>query len=957
MSSASSAVSVAKPAWFEALEDMRDKSAVNGLVHVASYDRTGRPPEEVMTMEKAGLYGAHSVFFEAGRNGRAATPQAFIFVSKDGGDDEKFADTHKRLWSWGGVPLLYRKTPAQIQLFRCAHGPDFISKEGKTVCHPFKFLDIASRVAATEPWWDAERIRNGTLWDDPTVCKLLLSEKKAAHRKLVDAIRALNAELTDKRVLSARLRRHLLVLTLLIAYLEERDVLKPEFFGGFLKGATQSFEILRDGNAFVDMLKSLEQWFNGNVFKLKDGDAETLKNNKQLMRFARLVEGYEEPGGQLNLWRLYSFKDLPVELISQIYQLFVKDPESSVYTPPMLVRLMLDEALSWDRIDRLLERREVILDPTCGSGVFLVEAYKRLVLHWRSRNDWAKPGVSELRQLLEHVQGVDLEEGAVELAAFSLCLALCDALSPDDIRASVKLFPRLADTTLHQSCFFEAKEKSLIQAPIGAVVGNPPFKSGLTTPAAQRAFDAYVAQNGKLADKQLAYLFLHEAMEAVAEGGVLGMIQPAGFLYNHNVSAFRERFFKHWDVREILDFVSVRGLFKKGGADPKIVVVLATSEPVNPDYRPLHAVFRRNGRAKAEQGFEIDYYDLHRVPRSALSGDSEVWRANLLGGERLFSFVRRLRKYRTLREYAEDRRWDFGEGYIAGQKGISRPDKHLIGQPLLPTAALAAGGIDTTAITTVPRQPIKDTKTEARFTPPMFLVKEHEELYCTTWEKHYLAYKNEIVGFAAPKSDAKHLYELEHWFRDNASALKAYAASISIRLFTVRETSVASADIMALPYPEDGSLDLSDNERILTEDIVEYGREFVRKGSESPVMKPVSENELKAFSETLCTQINTVYPHPALSPLTPRQWPGIVCQPFVFGTGSVDWSDVDDLRHRLGALLQEQRGTNLTMIRIARLYDRSYIFLLKPDRLRYWLRSMALRDADDILADLRNQGI
>ena len=118
--------------------------------------------------------------------------------------------------------------------------------------------------------------------------------------------------------------------------------------------------------------------------------APQLQTHSQLARFARLIEGRQEGGGQLTLWQLYSFKDLPVELISHIYQLFVKDAGTSVYTPPFLVRLMLDEALSWERLDRLHEKKEIILDPSCGSGVFLVEAYKRLVLHWRSRNDWKR---------------------------------------------------------------------------------------------------------------------------------------------------------------------------------------------------------------------------------------------------------------------------------------------------------------------------------------------------------------------------------------------------------------------------------------------------------------------------------------------------------------------------------------------------------------------------------------
>ena len=84
--------------------------------------------------------------------------------------------------------------------------------------------------------------------------------------------------------------------------------------------------------------------------------------------YARLVEGYEDLAGQLNLWRLYSFRDLPVELISNIYQLFVKDASGSIYTPPALVRLMLEEALSWDRLDKLMAGDGVILDPACWLG-------------------------------------------------------------------------------------------------------------------------------------------------------------------------------------------------------------------------------------------------------------------------------------------------------------------------------------------------------------------------------------------------------------------------------------------------------------------------------------------------------------------------------------------------------------------------------------------------------------
>jgi hypothetical protein len=152
---------------------------VDGLVSVTDYVRDGRPPEEVAVMEKAKTYGARAVFFEASRNDRAPIAQAFVFVSDGPADDPSFGELHRRLWSWGGVPLVYRRTPGLIQLFRCAHKPDWVSPKGETICRPYKSLQVAAAIS-DDPWWDASRLRNGTLWDDPEVCKAMLSASNAA---------------------------------------------------------------------------------------------------------------------------------------------------------------------------------------------------------------------------------------------------------------------------------------------------------------------------------------------------------------------------------------------------------------------------------------------------------------------------------------------------------------------------------------------------------------------------------------------------------------------------------------------------------------------------------------------------------------------------------------------------------------------------------------------------------
>lgn len=941
--------------WWNQLDVAAQSVAVEGLVPVQSFRHDGRPPEEIVIMEKAREYGAQAVFFEGSRNGKRSVAQAFIFIADGTERDQEFAETHKKLWSWGGVPLVYRKLPGLLQLFRCAHGPDFVSPSGEFYCNPIRKLKIAAEIAA-DPWWNADQLRNGTLWDNTETCALLLSSNKSAHRGLVQAVKKISDELDQEDILLKSLRRKLLIVSLLIAYLEEREVFKDGYLAQFLPEAEKFFQVLANGPALVSLLEALERRFNGHVFSFSDAELECLRGSQQLSRFSHLIEGREDEGGQLTLWQLYSFKDLPIELISHIYQLFVKDADSSVYTPPFLVRLMLEESLSWARLDRLQERGEVILDPSCGSGVFLVEAYKRLVLHWRSRNEWQKPGVAVLKELLTYVHGIDHEKGAIELAGFSLCLALCDALEPEAIRATIKLFPPLAGTTLHFSCFFDAKENGLITAPIGVVVGNPPFASKLTTPGAVRSYERYKLNNEKLPDKQLAYLFLHEAMQMIAVGGVLSMLQQYNFLYNQRSLTFRRSFIKTWDVREILDFISVRGLFQKGKADTKIIVIVAEAQEAATDRQILHATFRRSGRSDAEQGFDIDYYDLHWLPRRLVLQNDAVWRADLLGGGRTLALVDRLKGYRTLIEFAKERKWDYGEGFIEAKSGKRELAKHITGKPYLPSNALKLAGLNRSMITTAKAQLFRSPYTSRRFAPPMLLVREQMDFPHCLWTESDLTYGNQIVGFCAPDSDLPELKKVNQWISSARRVLQAYSALTSHRLFAQKATSILADDVFSIPYPEEGSLELSLNEVILVDDIVDYYREFIRLGEDSTAMKCGGLSEISAFNDVYLRQINAIYKKKSIQALTPQVWPGVICQPFVFGKDTLDWSGADTLREKLNALMCERQSPTLEVTRIARIYDGNFVFLLKPDRLRYWMRSVALRDADETLADLRAQG-
>lgn len=942
--------------WLAAFSSQGSQSSIDGIVPVKDYCKANCAPEEVAIMERAQHYKADAVFFEASRDGKPSIAQAFLYRAEDSANTDEFAELHHKLWSWGGVPLLYRVSSGRVELFRCAHRPDF-ENSGKIVFKPFKTLNLASKIA-TDPWWDAERLRSGTLWDDPGVCKQLISSNLAAQKTLIKEVKRVHQEINEHSNLPKKLQRRLLILSVLIAYLEKRGVFEDGFFSDFLPEADNFFQVLANGPALVDLLKHLEDRFNGHVFTLEDQDRTTLRNTPYLSHYAQLIEGRQESNGQLTLWQRYSFADLPVELISHIYQLFVKDTDVSVYTPHFLVRLMLGEVLSWERLDRLKEKGEVILDPACGSGIFLVEAYKRLVLHWRSRNGWERPGPAVLQELLRNrIRGIDLEEGAVELAAFSLCLALCDALEPMEIRASVKLFTPLMETALHTGCFFKKCEEEVIKEPIGVIVGNPPFASSLSTDSAEMAYQRYQSNFRPLPDKQIAYLFLHQSMELLAQGGVLSMLQQYNFLYNQQSVQFRKNFIEQWDVREILDFVSVRGLFQKGDADTKVIIVVAEARHAPPSRQILHATFRRSGRATAEQGFSIDYYDMHWLPRELVLSNDRVWRCDLLGGGRVLGFVERLSKLPTLGRFAVDRGWENGEGFIVGKSGRRLPAQHLTGKAFLPSEAITGNGIDTTQLDYVKDNLFKTAYSEKRFSPPMLLIREHMDIDCATWFSNYLTYKNKVVGInGTNESDAPLLKKIETWIKKELTPLRAYAAATSVRLFTQKATTLSEIDILSLPLPENWSLQLSADEQIIVDDIVYYYRDIVRLGEKSSAMEKNGTDNLDSFNEVFTSRLNGVYKQNKLRALEPQSWPGVVCQPFIFGDGILDWTGAEQLKGKLDTLLREKLGGGLNITRIARIYDGACIYLIKPDRLRFWLRSVALRDADETLADLVAQG-
>lgn len=922
-------------------------------------DRGAQPPS-LKIDEQVAVYDAESfkhidyVFFRRFSDGRSSQVAAYVVDNSDERlNEQALSRLHLQVWLHGTAPLLYVAWPSRIDVLTCARGPDFW-KHGECRYEPAKALRTAGAISSELPKFSAFRLADGTFWEDPGNAQLA-DYAKAAHQSLIQAVVEADSDLGGK---NNPIVRRLLLLMVLIKYLEDRHVFPDNgWFGRFHRGARSFFEVLQkaEPDEVYRLSDFLEHKFNGDVFRLpREGRQELTKTT--LARFADLVEA-RTLNRQRYLWEQFSFEHLPVEIISHLYQRFVEGGHGTVYTPPFLASLLLDHAMPYDK----LTGEERVLDPACGSGVFLVGAFRRLINAWRKHHDWKRPGVDSLKRILKgSIFGIELDPLAVELSSFSLSLALCDALQPEVIWRDLELDP-LRGSNLLKADFFQVvlnsrKDKhTVLDSGFDVVIGNPPFESKLTSAGKEvdRSANKKDRDRGALPDKQAAYLFLEQAFTYLRPGGRVCLIQPSGFLFNRKADRFRNSIFGKRRVETILDFTSIRKLYE---SDPKTVAIVASVTEPPEGHRISHWTFRRTTSVHERICFELDHYDRYRVSQEQAETDPFVWRADLLGGGRLLSMSQRLRNMRTLAEYADQDGWDYGEGFIAGKTGKRIPALFLTGKPYLPTCAFTQAGIDESQIDIVKEKLFKSPYTERRYSPPLVLIKETDTLPLALWDKGFLAYRDKVVGIHAPRHDSQRLHEFYEFLRAKQHIYRFCCTLNGSQSLVGKATAILKQDIDALPYPEDlRDLSFSFWEEAIRQDVVRYMSEYVRLGQNSQLLKMAAgPGDLRDYASMFVRMLGTVYAN--LRAAEPVFLNGLTCQVFYFGEcPDLIWLD-EDAENELKRLVYHQNHEHLRTVRVFRYYEENVMLIVKPDRLRYWIRSTAIRDADETLLDLRQQG-
>lgn len=989
---------VMKPTFF-------DYSEYNGLVLCQQISMAKSEAERLYIYE-AIKFGVDAVlfrrYFQHGNVRPYRSEPAVCIFNRD----DAFFDTpdhirlHATIWSAGNNEIYIVKGQTRIYIIN-----------GRLPAEPNEKnqLSVASICLANKAIRDydhstfsASLFGSGTFWEQRGFQEKL-DANKSPYILLLDYLLKTRGDLLKNSGLHLNPSTidKLLVTCILIKFLEERDddQGKHTLRSIYEKYSITSFSAALINHVFVNVLQDLSSEFNGRIFDKFDDEEKTSLSTADLSLLSGFLQGNLDVGTrQLFLWDQYNFKYLPAEVISAIYENFIqadakrqsgKTEKGIVYTPIHLVNFLIDEVMPLEKAHEMFaDEKFKILDPACGSGVFLVAAYKRLLQWWIINNSSEgnvkyPTSAQALRILEDNIFGVDIKETATLVSIFGLTTALIDTLTPKELWNNLK-FSDLENENIRSNNFFDwSLSGQMSSRSFDLVIGNPPFNPIAGTSKIAAVTDVQLAifgiKNSDIPGNNFALKFFEGSLYL---GKRVCMIIPAAvLLYSKASAAYRTRLFTSFNVSRIFDFTHLRrGLFHRT-ADTPVVAVIADNKPT--EHKPItHTVVKRMLASEKKIGFEIDAYDQHFVRWDWAVDSSKffIWKANLLGGGRLFHMAYRLSLLPTLKDYIDkkataDAEWIYSSGYKVG----GNAKKHyyqFIDQGVKISSVdeegeyvLTNGGEKTNMLEFSPDERI--------YTPPMLVIDQRlgkrnlPLAYIDQFPSTKFAYFNrDFIGIHAPANDRSALQELYKAIKEDFKDLYLfYTAILSGSCLVLTETEINKRDIDLLPFPEDRTeLILSKNERLILNDVLKYqihlGKSLSKNAAGEIFESPVKKKQLDLFGEIFCENMNQIYKRGDNKWQKGRVESNSANTIFQFGFGpaesllhdgqSLGSTDLSNI------LYNTQSNSSALYNRTVRIYQHikgfDCVFIIKPSKARYWLNSVAIRDADETIVDLKREG-
>ncbi len=611
-------------------------------------------------------------------------------------DTAALAQLYRSVWSQGKAPLLYVISRQDILVFNGYDGPpprdnpdEILSNDEahrhRLLHHLQSLYDIETarqEIADKLRYYRRISLDTGAFWQ--TEDGRHINREKRADQRLLASMDQLRRRLLAMN-LPSEVAYALLGRSVFIRYLEDRGILTETWIAQITNGLAHNYLTALDSKKVTyELFDYLHQRFNGDIFPVDEQERQVVSEG-HLGLLQRFLQREDLETGQLSFWS-YDFSCVPIELISGIYDTFLSDETRRQFgtynTPLALVDFIVEETLPLAKITPEM----MILDPACGSGVFLVRAYQRLIEAWKQRN----PGHPSAPQLTEFMKqsifGVDVQLHAVRIAAFSLCLSMLDYLKHEDIIRESFRFPRMETSNLiHIDFFSEEIDRRFSDKKFDRIIGNPPW--GDKTLKGQKVALKWVTESKyPVGDNQLVQPFLYRAPQFCAEHGEIAMLAPTRctIIVGATHKEFREAFFAMYHVRAVVNFSTLVYELFPDSLSPSVALFYQPEQPAEQG-KIVYATPKPSSVSQSLGAIAIDSTDIRYLEREELRSHPALWKVALWGNPRDASVIERLQALPTLDQQREKLGWNkIEEGFISTYIGSDEnPAPWLYGKPFV----------------------------------------------------------------------------------------------------------------------------------------------------------------------------------------------------------------------------------------------------------------------------------
>jgi len=631
---------------------------------------------------RAGVEGASEVkgtYFirTMGKDAGTSRERPAVHVAEAKTPDDA-REIHRHLWNQGTTPFLLVSLPGQVRVYT----PFAYDKSNETtgqVVEPINTNIGLREVAKHLQFLRADSIDSGEIWRTQGAH---LQKDRRVDCALLGNLRALSHLLVKEHHLERKVAHALIGRFVYLYYLRERGILSDQWLASVNVVPNEVFSANVRLAAFRCLTEAVDNKFNGHIFPIK----WSALNAEAVGTAGRAFAGENVVSGELPFRWTFDFSFIPIELLSAIYEQFLHDEgkgakEGAFYTSEPVADYLLAEVESV----KPLKSGMKVLDPCCGSGIFLVLAFRRLVEQEMRRRKTNHLPPTELRRILtSSIFGVERIDEACLVAEFSLILALLSYVHPPELDRHPNFkFPKLHNEQIFETDFFlDDSEFWITDQRFDWIVGNPPWveidRKKEEEAEQEKPLISWIQRYKKkhpVARYRSCEAFTWRVRERLADDGVVGLITQATTLTNDHSEGYRKAFFTQNKVHRITNLSNLAYLLFKSAEEPaaNLVYSISASDDPKPDiihFGPLVAnqpatAPDKSRRHRVPWVLTICESEIQVIPvAEAMRGNAMTWKQALWGNPRDRRALERLRRIlpTTLEQIAEERGWALSLG-------------------------------------------------------------------------------------------------------------------------------------------------------------------------------------------------------------------------------------------------------------------------------------------------------